>query len=70
MKLLITLHFNVWQAVTWGENEDDGMVIIAEERALQEHGARPYVRLVERLLNDGWEPISGMPEEGTFVRNR
>ena len=65
-----TLEFTIWQAVTWTENEADGMIVIAEEKTLSKHGSRSYVRLMERLLNDGWEPLIGVPNSGTLVRPR
>jgi len=49
---------------------EDGMTVLDEEIAEESHGSRPYVLLIERLINDGWEILPSAPQTGTFVRNR
>ncbi len=69
-KLFKNVIYNVWQAVTWTDDIEDGMTVLDEEIAEESHGSRPYVLLIERLINDGWEILPSAPQTGTFVRNR
>ena len=67
MTLLKTSYINKWSAVTWNDNQQDG-ILIASEEADSSRGSRPYVILIKRLLEDGWKPLSGLNLVGTFFR--